>query len=77
MPSRMPQITPFGFALAVAAAALMVVAIATGILLDQKRVLRQESESNRLYARSLAEHVARSIDSVELLLENEIGRAHV
>ena len=70
MPSRMPQITPFGFALAVAAAALMVVAIATGILLDQKRVLRQESESNRLHARSLAEHVARSIDSVELLLEN-------
>ncbi|NML26963.1 response regulator [Zoogloea dura] len=70
MRSRMPQITPFGFALAVAAAALMVVAIAAGILLDKERVLKEEWQSNRLYALGLAEHVARSIDSVELLLEN-------
>ncbi|WP_346286561.1 ATP-binding protein [Zoogloea sp.] len=66
----MPQITPFGFALAVAAAALMVVAIAAGILLDEERVLKEGWENNRLHALGLAEHVARSIDSVELLLEN-------
>ncbi len=69
MPLIMRWISPAGFLAAVAAATLAVAAVGFNIYESRGHVLEEARRGHELHARLLAENVAHSMGSVELLLD--------
>ncbi|MBL8428621.1 MAG: response regulator [Dechloromonas sp.] len=70
MPLRLDRASQFGFAFVAAVLALVVIVFSASDLFEKKRLLYEWGEGHTLLSRSLAEHVARSMDAVELLLDD-------
>jgi hypothetical protein len=70
MPFRLDRASQFRFAFVAAVLALVVIVFSASDLFERKRLLDEWGEDHMLLSRSLAAHVARSMDGVELLLDD-------
>ncbi len=69
MPSRVSLINPIGFAAMVIGGVVILVAMAVNVFLGYGKEIEEQLRNHELHGRLLAENVARSMDSVEVLLD--------